>query len=461
MRDTGDSPGQATVLAVDDDEGVRAAISHALSRRGKRIELRSSGPAALEWLRDHTCDAVITDLRMPEMSGVELCARIRETEPDLPVLLLTGYGDYESAVDALRAGAYDFLTKPFRLDLLDAAVSRAVDHSRLRREVRRLRVAAAEIRPSNFIGDSPAMREVYDLIARVAPSHSSVLISGESGTGKELVARAIHEQSPRSDGPFIAVNCAAIPEALLEAELFGYERGAFTDARNAKPGLFIEANGGTLFLDEIGELPLGLQAKLLRALQERTVRPLGGRRELPYNARVLAATNVNLESAIHERRFRDDLYFRINVVEISLPPLRARGNDILVLASHFLGQFGKQKERAPAGFHPQVVRTLLDYSWPGNVRELQNTIERAVVLAQHEELVIADLPQRIVSAKRTVQNTQTEMLTLEEVERRHVLCVLESSGGSKSAAAKILGLDRSTLWRKLERFRLDHSNQED
>lgn len=305
------------------------------------------------------------------------------------------------------------------------------------------------------------MKVVLDLVERVAPMDSSVVIMGESGTGKELVAHALHERSARKSGPFVAVNCAAVPEQLLESELFGHEKGTFTDAKTAHAGLFIQANGGTLFLDEIGELPLALQPKLLRAIQERSVRPLGGRRELPFDVRLLAATNRDLTQAMNEGRFREDLYFRMNVIEIVLPPLRARGNDLLLLAQHFITHFAARAKREVIGMTPEAAGQLIHYDWPGNVRELANVMERAVALTNQDHISVADLPERVIREARSkppVNDDPSQLVTLEEMERQYVLRVLEFVGGSRTEAARILGLDRTTLWRRLERYGAVKSN---
>jgi two-component system response regulator HydG len=323
--------------------------------------------------------------------------------------------------------------------------------------VRRLR-SVTERAPGfeDLLGASPAMQKLRDLLGRVADSDSSVMITGDSGTGKELVARAIHRRSDRRDHPFVAINCAALPEPLLESELFGHARGAFTDARVARTGLFVSARGGTLFLDEIGDLPLGLQPRLLRALQERTVRPVGGDTEVPFDARILAATNQDLEALVGERRFRQDLYYRLNVIPVRLPPLRERGNDILLLARRFIEELATRAGKAVPGLSSAAAARLLSYPWPGNVRELQNCLERAVALALFDEIGVDDLPEAVREHASlpcpAPADDPAELLTLEELERRHVLRVLASHGGNRTAAARILGLDRTTLWRKLERY---------
>ena len=446
------------LLIVDDDAAMVDYLLQGLRIVGFDPTGTHSGEEALKRVAGDAFDVVVTDLQMKGMSGLELCRRIHESAADLPVVVLTAFGDYAAAVEAVRSGAYDFLNKPIKLDVLELALSRAVEQRRLRQEVRRLKQSLPNAPAfGNFVGDSLAMRKVYELLGRIVTSDTSVLVTGESGTGKEVVARALHVEGPRKAGPFIAVNCAALPESLLEAELFGHERGAFTDAKTSRSGLLVEANGGTLFLDEVGEMPLPLQAKLLRALQERTVRPLGGRKESPFDVRLVTATNRDLETAVEEKRFRDDLYFRLNVLEVVLPPLRARGNDVLALAMHFLTKCAAQAKKAIFGITPEVGEKLLAYCWPGNVRELHNAIERAVALTIHDHITVDDLPGRIVEHKRShvVLTDESELLTLEEMEKRYILQVLQATGGNKSLAAKALGLDRTTLWRKLERLQIE------
>ena len=376
--------------------------------------------------------------------------------------MITAFGSMETAVQAIRAGAYDFITKPFDIDVVGIAIERAVKHGVLTREVQRLQRAVDESRRfDELLGASPAMKEVYDLLERVAESESTVLVSGESGTGKELVARALHRRSKRSTGPFVAINCAAMPEQLLESELFGHTKGAFTDARTARPGLFVQAKGGTIFLDEIGDMPLGLQPKLLRALQERTVRPVGGDHETPIDVRVVAASNRDLETAIEERKFREDLYYRINVIHVELPPLRARGADVLLLAQHYLEHFAAQSQKDVRSLDPEAAERLSAYAWPGNVRELANCLERAVALTRNESIGSADLPEKIRNYRTShvlvAATDPSELVPLEEVEKRYILRVLEAVGGNKTLAAQVLGLDRKTLYRKLDRYGTDRT----
>jgi two-component system, NtrC family, response regulator AtoC len=450
------------ILIVDDDPNMCLMLKANLTRRDFRVTTSRSAAEAFETLRGDDFDVVLSDINMPGENGIDLCARMVADRPDVPVIVITAFGNLDTAIAAIRAGAYDFLPKPFEIDALMVALRRAVQHRALRDEVKRLRAAVDEARRfDELVGDSEAMRRVYDMIERVKDSSASVLITGESGTGKELVARALHKRSQRGDGPFVAINCAAVPETLLESELFGHARGAFTDAKSARAGLFVRADGGTLFLDEIGELPLGLQPKLLRALQERCVRPVGSDSDVPFDARVITATNRDLEAAIEERRFREDLYYRVNVIPLALPPLRARGNDVLVLAQHFLDRYASLGGKRMSGISAPAAAHLLRYGWPGNVRELQNCIERAVALAQYAELAVEDLPERMRESRPSqlggASDDPAELLPMEEVERRYVLRVLDAVGGNKTVAARVLGFDRTTLYRKLERYGMNES----
>jgi two-component system response regulator HydG len=445
------------VLIVDDDQAMCDLLEADLRDRRFETEARRSAEEALAVLDARDVDVVLTDLNMRGLSGIALCRRVAESRPDVPVVVITAFGSIETAVEAIRAGAYDYITKPVDVEALTLALERAIEHHALRREVRQLRRAAsASARFGQLLGQSAAMRGVHDLLARVADSDAGVLITGESGTGKEVVAKALHAAGRRSAGPFVAVNCAAVPEALLESELFGHARGAFTDARAARTGLFAQASGGTLFLDEIGELPLSMQPKLLRALQERAVRPVGGDAEVPFDARIVVATNRDLETAVEERRFREDLYYRVNVIHVELPPLRARGSDALLLAQRFLEAAAARAGRSVTGISAPAAEKLLAYAWPGNVRELENAIERAVALTRYEEITADDLPAKVRDHKPShvlvASEDPSELVPLEEVERRYVLRVLESAGGNKTLAARILGLDRKTLHRKLERW---------
>jgi two-component system response regulator HydG len=447
------------ILVVDDERDMCEAIAAGLAPRGFEVRSETSGEAALLALDDAEADVVLTDINMRGIDGLALCERIVAKRPDVPVVVITAFGSLETAIAAIRAGAYDFITKPVKMDALAVALARAVQHRTLGEEVKRLRQLAGETeRFEDLVGDSPAMRRVRQLLARVVDSDASVLVTGESGTGKEVVAKVLHRSGRRKSGPLVAINCAAMPEQLLESELFGHVRGAFTDARAARTGLFVQASGGTLLLDEIGDLPLALQPKLLRALQERVVRPIGGSEEIPFDVRLVATTNRDLESAVEEERFREDLYFRVNVIHVEMPPLRARGSDVLLLAQHFLAQHAAKAGKRVSGLSPQAAERLLAYSWPGNVRELQNAMERAVALAQYDQVTVDDLPEKIRAYRPShvliAADDPSELVPLEEAERRYILRVVESVGGNKTLAARILGIGRKTLYRKLQQYGL-------
>ncbi|HEY8038408.1 MAG TPA: sigma-54 dependent transcriptional regulator [Polyangiaceae bacterium] len=454
-----------SVLLVDDDRALCETLAAGLGKRGCAVQWRLSVAEAAAVFEVEPFDAVVTDLNMRQQSGIDLCAHVVGCRPDVPVIVVTGFGSLETAVQAIRAGAYDFISKPVSLDVLAIAVERAIRHKQLRDEVKRLRdEVRAPGRPAELLGDSEAMRRVYDLVDRVADAEVSVLVTGESGTGKEVVARALHARSRRARAPFVAVNCAAMPEPLLESELFGHVRGAFTDARESRPGLFLQASGGTVFLDEIGDMPLALQPKLLRVLQERRVRPVGGTQETPVDVRIVVATNRDLEEAIEERRFREDLFFRVNVVQVPLPPLRARGGDVLLLAQHFTARFAARAGKNVVGISPQAAERMIAYAWPGNVRELQNCIERAVALTLYDHVAVVDLPEKIRDYRRShvlvTSDDPSELVPMEEVERRYIQRVLEAVQGNKTAAARILGYDRKRLYRKLEKLGRENENED-
>jgi two-component system response regulator HydG len=447
------------VLIVDDEQNMCELVDAALSKRGYATAWRTNPDEALTLLGSEDFDVVLTDLEMRSMNGLELCERIVSSRPDVPVVVVTAFGSMETAVGAIRAGAYDFVTKPVEMDALALVVERAVQHRTLKEEVKRLREAVGNRQlPGGMIGQSPAMRKVHELIERVAESEANVMITGESGTGKELVAHAVHTRSQRKEGPFVAVNCAAVPETLLESELFGHSKGAFTDARQARTGLFVQANGGTLFLDEIAEMPLGVQPKLLRALQERRVRPVGGNIELPFDARLITATNRDLDTEVADRRFREDLYYRINVVRIDVPPLRSRGNDCLLLAQFFIERAAQRSGKKVVGLVSGAAEKLLSYDWPGNVRELENCMERAVALTRFDQITVEDLPEKVRSYQSShvvvASDDPSELLPMQEIERRYIQSVLKSVSGNKTQAAKLLGFDRRTLYRKLDRYAL-------
>jgi two-component system, NtrC family, response regulator AtoC len=450
------------ILVVDDDAPLCETLELGLTKRGYRTASCVAAADALARLTTEDFDVVVTDLNMRGTGGIELCERIVANRPDIPVIVLTAFGSLDTAVLAIRAGAYDFISKPVELDALAIAINRAAKHRELREEVRRLRLDVVRNEPpEQFVGKSNAMQAVYDLIQRVADSETSVFVTGESGTGKELVATALHSLSRRRSHPFIAINCAAMPEGVLESELFGHTKGAFTDAKNDRPGLFLQAEGGTLFLDEIGDLPLTLQPKLLRVLQERSVRPVGGAVWVPFNVRLIVATNRDLESAIEDGRFREDLYYRINVVHIDLPPLRSRAGDVLPLAQHFLLQFAARAGKEILGISPAAAEKLVAYAWPGNVRELQNCVERSVALARYDHIGVDDLPEKVRSYQSAhvivAGDDPSELVPMEELERRYIVRVMEAVGGNKTAAARILGLDRKRLYRMLDRLGIGSS----
>ena len=447
----------ARILVVDDEPEMGRAVEQELRSRGFEVTTCESADAAFDLAMSGEHDVVVTDVRMRGMSGIDLCSRVVANRPDLPVIVMTGFGSLDTAVATLRAGAFDFLAKPFDMDELHVALDRALAHRQLREEVRRLRREVASTRSGEeLLGESAPMVALRQLIGQVAESDATVLVTGESGSGKELVARAVHASSRRAQGPLVAINCAAMPETLLESELFGHVRGAFTDAKADRKGLLLEASGGTLFLDEIGEMPLGMQAKLLRALEARAVRPVGGTTERPFDARIIAATNRDLEQSVADRTFREDLFYRIDVVHIELPPLRARGNDVLLLAHHLVARCAARQGKKVTSIAPAVAERLLAYGWPGNVRELHNCIERAVALAQFDQLVVEDLPPKIRSYKPAqvviAPDDPADFVTLEALEARYVARVYEAVGRNKRLAARILGVDRTTLYRKLARY---------
>ena len=445
------------ILVVDDDRDQCDTLAELVGEEGYDVSTTISPQEALERVAREDFGVVLTDLGMSEMTGEELCTRLVGMRPDVPVIVVTGHGNLEAAVAAIRAGAYDFITKPVDPKLLSLSIARCLRSRRLEREVKRLRQSASGASGNGgLVGTSPAMRRVQDLINRTGPRDISILIHGETGTGKELVARALHASSERSGKPFVAINCAAVPATLLESELFGHARGAFTDAKLAREGLFVQASGGTLFLDEIGEMPMEMQPKLLRALQERRVRPVGSNADVAFDVRILAATHRDLEADIAAKRFREDLFYRINVVKIDVPPLRERAGDILLLATHMLQKAAERLRQPAVTLSPQVAALLLEYDWPGNVRELENCLERATALTRFDHLSAEDLPEKIRTFKpeRFVLSADgpEEILPLEEIDRRYIMRALQLLDGNKTRAADLLRVDRRTLYRRLERY---------
>jgi two-component system response regulator HydG len=458
---------QSRILVIDDEPDACEALRQVLARNGYDATPETSASRALERVAQQNYDLVLTDVSMAEMDGLELCRRILSARPELPVVLITGRGNMDTVIAALRAGARDFLKKPADASTLVACVRRALaaaphegKEAQSRQDARELSTPPA----TGIWGESPAIRRLHALVAGLRDSAASVLIQGETGTGKELVARAIHETSRFSRGPFVALNCAAVPAELLESELFGHARGAFTGAVSGRDGLLVQANGGTLLLDEIGELSLTLQPKLLRALQERAVRPIGALNESRFDCRILSATNRDLEAEVAQKRFREDLFYRLDVVRIPVPPLRERGDDVLLLARYFLARIGRTR-RGAVRLGEAAATRLRAYSWPGNVRELENCIEHATALSRSDEITMADLPDRIRLFDMPDEMPQTRrnnvytgdgaanVIRLSELERRYVLRAVEVLGGNKTRAAECLGIDRRTLHRRLHEYR--------
>ena len=446
------------ILIVDDDSSHRAMLRTVLRGWGYATDEADDGDTAVEKVKERAYDAVLSDVRMARMDGISAIREILHHNPSIPVLVMTAWQSVETAVAALRLGAYDYLEKPLDFDLLHLTLERALDHTRLAAENRELREYIRES-PSGLLGRSPRMRELIEMVNTVAPTEATVLITGESGTGKERVARAIQEASARRGKAFVTVNCAALTESLLEYELFGHEKGAFTGADKRRDGRFLQADGGTLFLDEIGEISLLMQVKLLRAIQQREIQRVGGDATLKVDVRIVAATNRNLLDEVAAGRFREDLYYRLNVVSIQVPSLQERSEDIPLLAEHFLKVFGERNRKDVKGFTPKAMDMLIKYPWPGNVRELENAVERAVVLLFGSYVSERELPLAVTQAYEQEDDTEPSALsvplegaTLEDVEREAILRMLDSVGDNKSEAAKRLGISRKTLHTKLKRY---------
>lgn len=453
------------ILVVDDDDAHRGMLRMMLRSWGHEVDEADDGEAAVKAVRAHSYDAVLTDVRMARMDGIHALKEILAYNPALPVILMTAYSSVETAVEALRLGARDYLIKPLDFEALRQCLQKAIDESRCSVDNRELRRQLAEAAAGpEILGRSPAVEELRSIIATVAPTEATVLINGESGTGKELVARALHTASERAARPLVTVNCAALAENLLESELFGHERGAFTGADKRREGRFVQADGGTLFLDEIGEMPLALQAKLLRALQQGEVQRVGSDKPLTVDVRVIAATNRNLQTEVAEKRFREDLYFRLNVINIDVPPLRRRPEDIPLLAAHFLQRYAERNRKSIKGFSPQALDAMLRYDWPGNVRELENAVERAAILCNGDRITPRELPQAVAGAADAPppQETPAEQgdgslagLKLDDVERRAIEETLRQTGDNKSEAARRLGITRATLHNKLRKYGME------
>jgi DNA-binding NtrC family response regulator len=448
----------ATILIVDDEPDTLTLLREIMEKEGYQVHTATSSQAALDTFGDQTPDVVLSDIQMPHMDGLALLAETRKRSPLTQVILLTAYGSLSTAVEGIKAGAFDYLSKPFALEEIRSVVRRACDHKRTLEDAR---ATSQPLLPkgdgiNQIQGNSPSMVAVYKLIARVAPTESTVLIHGETGTGKELIARAIHANSLRREGPFIAVDCGTLTENLLESELFGHERGAFTGAITLKKGLLESANHGTCFLDEIGDISPNLQSKLLRVLQEHEIRRVGGMESLKVDVRIIAATNKNLKKLVEAGKFREDLYYRLNVVTLHLPSLRERVEDIPTLIDYFLTKYTRLNNKVVTGVHPQALALLTHYSWPGNVRELEHTIERAVVMTPHSLIMPHDLPLALVAPPALPDQSPShpDWKTLEQLEREHILKVLDAQKGDENRTAELLGIHRKTLQRKLKEYGL-------
>jgi DNA-binding NtrC family response regulator len=448
------------MLVVDDDSGASGLLKEVFAQEGYDVTVASSGAEALRLAAERRFDIVLSDVQMPDIDGIEVLRRLRQIAPDLSVILVTAYGTIETAIRALHEGAIDYVRKPFKLDEVRLCVARTMERKRLRHAAKSGAAGVPAAPPQSpgrgrtIIGSHSGMVELFKLVSRVAGTKSSVLIIGESGTGKELIARTIHESSPRADRPFVAVNCTSLSETLLESELFGHVKGAFTGAIDRHPGLFLEANRGTVFLDEVGDMSLSMQAKLLRVLQEQEVKPVGGAETIPVDVRVVAATHRDLEALVRAGSFREDLYYRLHVVALNVPPLRERKEDIPLLAGHFLREYAARSNRQVSGFSPKAMEALIAHTWPGNVRELENVVERAVALAPGPIVEEGDLPEKLLGAHRPGPSAPgpRQGPTLDDLIRERVLRALGEARGNKSEAARMLGVPRRTLYRMLERY---------
>jgi DNA-binding NtrC family response regulator len=441
------------LLVVDDDPITLNLLKEVLTKEGYKVDTALSGEEAISLEKDHFFDIIITDVRMGEKDGMEVLRFFKKNAPDTSVIMITAFGSIETAIEAIRDGAYDYISKPFKLDEIKFTVQRALEQRRLIQENKFYRQELLDkYQFKNVIGRTPQMFQIYKTIAKVADTKSTVLLYGERGTGKELVARSIHYNSSRNNCPFIPVDCASLVETLMESELFGHVRGAFTGASSAKKGLVEEADGGTIFLDEISTLSLPMQTKLLRFLQEHEIKRVGGTESIKVDVRVIAATNQALEPLVQNGKFREDLFDRFNVVSITLPPLRERKEDIPLLATHFLQKFSGENKKDISHISPEALEILLQYPWPGNVRELEHTIERAVILTIHPIILPEDLPKKMFEEMKEIKiQPSEELLPLKEIEKRYILKVLQETNGNKKKASEILGIDRTTLYRILEK----------
>jgi two-component system response regulator AtoC len=453
-------PAARSVLVVDDEENIRLFLATLLEKKGYAVRTADSAERALSLIAEAAPEFVLADVKMPGMSGIELCRELRARLPQVTVIMMSAYGSVELALEAVRVGAYDYVAKPFKQDEVLFALAKAEERDRLLRENRALRAAASgDVELPELLGTSAVMQRVFRLIGKVAEYRTTVLIQGESGTGKELVARALHKQSARRDKAFVAINCGAIPDTLMESELFGHKRGAFTDAHADKPGIFQEANGGTLFLDEIGELTLPLQVKLLRVLQESVVRPLGGNKDISVDVRVITASVRDLAKEVAAGRFREDLFYRLNVLQIVVPPLRDRVDDVSMLIDHFIARNNERLGTRIRGIDPRAKKLLLGYHWPGNVRELENLIERAVVLCEGDTLMPEDIPERLQKPEDNLERVLSSgelsiKKATRQIEEALIRKALEKTRGNRTAAARLLEISHRALLYKIKDYGL-------
>jgi two-component system response regulator HydG len=449
---------QSSILIVDDDNAHRTMLKTLISGWGYGITEAEDGSDAIEFAEKEPFDLILMDIRMLKVSGLEALEKIKAINPSIPIIIMTAFSSVETAISALKNGAYDYLTKPLDFDKLKITIERATEHLRLKNENRMLKASLSDtFNTGNIIGKSPKMIKLLETIAQVAPTEATLLINGESGTGKELVAGATHYNSTRMDGPFVKINCAAITDTLLESELFGHEKGSFTGADKKKEGRFVQASGGSLFLDEVSEMPLSMQVKLLRVLQERELTRVGGEEVIKIDVRLIVASNKDLKELVEKGLFREDLYYRLNVVDITIPPLRDRKGDIPLLAQHFLEAFSEKNKKNFKGFTPEAMDLMIRHSWPGNVRELMNAVERGVVLSNSEFIDCPSLPVNLDGKEDNDHSYEEESLTdgmqpLEDIEKRAILTTLEAAGGNKSEAARRLGITRKTLHKKLNSY---------
>ncbi len=445
-------------LLVEDEANMVRTLARILERKGYVVDTAGNGKEALSRLDSAAYDLVITDLNMPVMDGMQLLQAMHERGLHPATIVLTGHGTIQSAVEAMKLGAGDYLIKPCHPDELLVVAERLLEISALRKQVTQLKSELQKLdRFGELIGSTPRMREIYRVVDAVSRNKSNVLITGENGTGKELIARTIHRRGPLAEKPFLAINCGALSETLLESQLFGHRRGSFTGAVEDHEGLFLAAEGGTLFLDEVAEIPLALQVKFLRAIQEKEVTPLGSTKPVRVDVRLIAATNRDLNDAVRLGRLRSDLFYRLNVVSIAMPPLRERRDDIPALVQHFVSEFSQAYGVEPKRVTPEAMRVLLDHQWPGNIRELQNTIERAFALSSHPEITVSDLPEGLLAPQSQEPSDQGEgVIPLEDLERRNIALALRRTHGNKNEAARILGIDRQRLYRKIQKYNLDN-----